>query len=91
MKKNLIIAVLAVAFVASFSWNWVVKADRDKVAEAVEAVNTYIGNGGTFNSVSGGDGTLYITFTAPPTAPSPTILTVTVTNIDEEDISYVIN
>jgi hypothetical protein len=90
MKKNLIIAVLAMAFTASFSWNWIVKAKGDSVAETVEAVNTYVGNGGTFSNISGSDGTLQITFTSPPNVPA-TILTVTVTNIDEEDISYVIN
>ena len=60
------------------------------MADTIAAVNTYIGNGGTFNSISGSDGTLQITFVSPPNVP-PTILTVTVTNIDEEDISYVIN
>jgi hypothetical protein len=90
MKKNLIIAILAVAFITSFSWNWMVKAKGDSVADTVDAVDTYLGNGGTFNSISGSDGTLQITFVSAPNVP-PTILTVTVTNIDEEDVSYVIN
>lgn len=91
MKKNLIIGVLAIAFITSFSWNWMAKAKGgDSVAETVDAVNTYIGNGGTFSNISGSEGTLQITFTSAPSEP-PTILTVTVSNIDEQDISYVIN
>jgi len=91
MKKNLIIIILAIAFVTSFSWNWIVKAQRDSVADTVEAVNTYIGNGGTFNGISGEEGTLHITFSSPPSQSPPTLMTVTVTNIDEQDISYFIN
>ena len=90
MKKNLIICILAIAFITSFSWNWIVKAKGDSVAATVEAVNTYVGNGGTFSGVSGEEGTLHITFVSPPSEP-PTIMTVTVTNIDEQDIDYVIN
>jgi hypothetical protein len=90
MKKNLIIIILAIAFTASFSWNLIVKAQRDKVAETVEAVNTYLGNGGTFSGISGAEGTLQITFSSPPNQ-TVSLMTVTVTNIDEQDISYVIN
>jgi hypothetical protein len=92
MKKNLIIIILAIAFITSFSWNWVgkAKANSDSIEKATEAINTYVGNGGVYSGVSGGGGRLQIFFAAPPEQQA-SFLTVTIINIDEEDIDYVIN
>lgn len=91
MKKNLIIITLAVALVASVSWNWVgkAKASRDKVEEVATAINDFVGNGGTFNNASGGEGTLQLFFSGPPNQ-TVTSLSVTIQNIDDEDISTLV-
>jgi hypothetical protein len=91
MKKNIIIAVLAIAFITSFSWNWIARAQRDKVAETVEEINTYLGDGATFSGVSGSDGTFYLIFSGPNNQSPPTLGTLTISNIDENDIDFVIN
>jgi hypothetical protein len=92
MKKNLIIIILAIAFVTSFSWNWIgkVKAGGDRVEDTAAAITTWIENGGTFNGVSGSEGRLQIFFAGPPNQ-TVSNLSVTITNIDDEDISYVIS
>lgn len=91
MKKNLIIITLAVALVASVSWNWIgkVKAGGDNVEEAATAINEFVGNGGTFSNASGGEGRLQLFFNGPPNQ-TVTSLSVTIENIDEEDISTVV-
>jgi hypothetical protein len=42
MKKNLTIIILAIAFTASFSWNWIgkAKAAGDNVEDTAAAINT---------------------------------------------------
>lgn len=94
MKKNLTIIILAIALTASLSWNWMgkakAKASGDPVEETAEAVNTYVGNGGVYSGISGSEGRLQIFFASPPEQQA-SFLTVTIINIDEEDISYVIN
>jgi hypothetical protein len=92
MKKNLTIIILAIAFVTSFSWNWIgkAKANSDPVGDAAAAINTYVGNGGVFSGVAGGGGRMQISFgNAPNQAAS--FLVVTIVNIDDEDISYVVD
>jgi hypothetical protein len=91
-KKNLIILILAVAFVTSVSWNLTGKAKAkggDNVEDAATAINTFVGNGGTFSSASGGEGRLQLFFSGPPNQ-TVTSLSVTIENIDEEDISTLI-
>jgi hypothetical protein len=92
MKKNLIICVLAIAFITSFSWNWIgkAKARGDSVEDTANAVNTFVGNGNVFSGITGGGGSLQITFVSPPNQPAA-LMTVTITNIDQEDIGYVID
>jgi uncharacterized membrane protein YfcA len=92
MKKNLIIIILAIAFVTSFSWNWIgkAKAGGDKVEETAAAINTFVGNGGLFSGASGGGGTLQLFFNSPPEQ-AVASLSVTITNIDNEDINYIID
>lgn len=96
MKKNIIIGILAIAFVASFSWNWIGKANAnanvrgDHVEETAQAMNTFVGNGGTFSGASGGGGRLQMFF-AGPVNQQVTSLSVTIINIDDEDIEYIID
>jgi len=92
MKKNLIIIILAIAFVTSFSWNWIgkAKASGDNVEDTAAAINTYVGNGGVFSGVSGGGGRLQIFFSSPPNQ-AASFLTVTIVNIDDEDIDYIVD
>lgn len=92
MKKNLIIIILAIAFITSFSWNWMEKAKArgDAVESTANAVNTFVGNGNVFCGMAGGGGRLQITFCNPPNGPAAS-MTVTIVNIDDEDIGYVID
>ena len=92
MKKNLIIIILAIAFVTSFSWNWIgkVRANSDPVEDAAAAINTFVGNGGSLSGVSGGGGRLQLFFAGPPNQ-QVTSLLVTIINIDDEDIDFVID
>lgn len=90
MKKNLIIGILAIALTASLSWNWIGKANAsgDGTEDAAEAINTYVGNGGVFSGASGGGGRLQLFFNSPPEQ-QVSSLSVTIVNIDDEDISTV--
>jgi len=90
MKKNLIIIILAVALVTSFSWNWIgkVRANSDPVEDAAAAINTYVGNGGVFSGATGHEGTLHLFFNSPPEQ-AVSSLSVSIINIDDEDISVV--
>lgn len=90
MKKNITIIILAVAFVTSVSWNWIgkVRANSDPVEDTVAAINTYVGNGGVFSGASGSEGRLQLFFNSPPEQ-QVSSLTVTIENIDDEDIGFV--
>jgi predicted MFS family arabinose efflux permease len=92
MKKNLIIIILAIAFVTSFSWNWIgkAKASGDPVEDAAAAINTFVGNGGVCSGAAGGGGRLQISFVNAPNQ-AAAFLTVTIVNIDDEDIGYVVD
>jgi hypothetical protein len=93
MKKNLTIIILAIAFVTSFSWNWIGKAKAkagDPVESAAAAINTFVGNGGVVSGAAGGGGRLQISFVNAPYQ-AASYLTVTIVNIDDEDIDFVVD
>jgi hypothetical protein len=92
MKKNLTIIILAIAFTASFSWNWIgkAKAAGDNVEDTAAAINTLVGNGGIISGASGGEGRLQISFVNGPYQ-AAAFLEVTIVNIDDEDIGYVVD
>ena len=94
MKKNLIIVILAIAFVTSFSWNWIgkakAKASGDEVEDTAAAINTFVGNGGVISGASGAEGRLQISFVNGPYQAAG-FLEVTIVNIDDEDIDFVVD
>jgi uncharacterized membrane protein YfcA len=93
MKKNLIIIILAIAFVTALSWNWIGKAKAkagDPVEDAATEINTFIGNGGVISGAAGAGGRLQISFVNAPNQAAAS-MSVTIVNIDDEDISVVVD